>query len=122
MPKNEPYLTRDKKSFLPTFEEHFKNFCYRCGLSNHSAKNCRIYPEAKIIMELCGTCNMGLHDRCKNYKFTKPCDSSTGSGSGSGTNNHSSANARNTNQVISGYILPASHDEEDNIQLAAEED
>jgi hypothetical protein len=65
-PKNEPYLTRDKKSFLPAFEEHFKNFCYRCGLSNHSAKNCRIYPEAKIIMELCGTCCMGLHDRCKS--------------------------------------------------------
>jgi hypothetical protein len=66
---------------------------------------------------------MGLHDRCKNYKFTKPRDSSTGSGSGSGTNNHSSNNAKNTNQVISGYMLPASsHDEEDDIQLAAEED
>jgi hypothetical protein len=122
-PKNEPYLTRDKKSFLPAFEEHFKNFCYRCGLSNHSAKNCRIYPDAKIIMELCGVCCMGLHDRCKNYKFTKPRDSSTGSGSGSGTNNQSSSNAKNTNQVISGYILPdSSYDDENAIQLATEED
>jgi hypothetical protein len=121
-PKNEPNLTHDKKSFLPAFEEHFRNHCYRCGLSNHAAKNCRIYPDPKIIMEICNTCYMGLYDRCKNYKFTKPRDSSTGSGSGSRTNNQSSGNAKNTNQVISGYMLPSSHDEEDDIQLAAEED
>jgi hypothetical protein len=65
-PKNEPYLTRDKKSFLPAFEEHFRNHCYRCGPSNHAAKNCRIYPDPKIIMEICSTCYMGLHDHCKN--------------------------------------------------------
>jgi hypothetical protein len=52
-------------------------------------------------------------------KFTKPRDS----GTGSGTNNQSSGNARNTNQVISGYMLPvSSYDEEDAIQLATEED
>jgi hypothetical protein len=72
-------------------------------------------------MEICSTCYMGLHDRCNNYKFTKPRDFSTGSGSG--TNNQSSSNAKNTNQVISGYMLPASsRDEEDDIQFAAEED
>jgi hypothetical protein len=83
-----------------------------------------IYPDPRIIMEICSTCYMGLHDLSKNYKFTKPQDSSTGSRSRSGTNIQSSNNnSKNTNQVISGYMLPSSsHDDEDDIQLAAEED
>jgi hypothetical protein len=68
-PQGKPYLTKDKKSFLPEFEAWFRNYCFRCGMSNHRAADCRIYPSANIVMSLCAVCSSGLHDKCKNYRF-----------------------------------------------------
>jgi hypothetical protein len=68
-PQGKPYLTKDRKGFLPEFESWFRGFCFRCGMSNHRAADCRIYPSANIVMSLCAVCSSGLHDKCKNYKF-----------------------------------------------------
>jgi hypothetical protein len=68
-PQGKPYLTKDRKSFLPEFESWFRNFFYRCGMSNHRAADCRIYPSANIIMGLCAVCSSGLNNKCKNFRF-----------------------------------------------------
>jgi len=68
-PANKPYLSSTGNKISQECELHFRRFCYRCGLSNHRAKQCRIYPQRTAVLTLCTTCYAGFHSTCKNPKY-----------------------------------------------------
>jgi len=77
-PEGKNYVSKSGNSLTKEFEEHFNGFCYKCGLSNHTAMNCRIYTDKTVILTLCTECRRGLHDTCKNYKKFKDSTVATG--------------------------------------------
>jgi hypothetical protein len=68
-PLNKPYLSKNGNSLSHACNEHFMKCCFKCGMNNHLAKNCRIYEGSKVTLSLCEQCRRGFHDVCKSFKF-----------------------------------------------------
>jgi DNA-binding protein Fis len=67
-PDGKKYLT-SRGALTFEVESHFKHHCYKCGMSNHNAAQCRIYPQKNVVLTLCSTCRAGFHTVCKNYRY-----------------------------------------------------
>jgi hypothetical protein len=67
-PKDRPYITNMGR-LTPECNSHFSGYCYKCGLNNHNASKCRIYPGKGTVLTLCSTCRSGFHTLCKNFRF-----------------------------------------------------
>ena len=68
-PAGKNYLDTSGNQLSNEIETHFKGFCFRCGMNNHFASNCRIYKEKETILNLCTVCFSGFHLLCRNFKF-----------------------------------------------------
>ena len=44
-----------------SINDHFRDFCYKCGHRSHKAKDCKIY-NGLIVMDLCSKCIAGLRN------------------------------------------------------------
>ncbi len=75
-PENKPYMSKNGNQLSESFNDHFRNFCFRCGHSSHQGRDCRTYPDRTPIMTLCTRCRQGLHEDCKS----KRRDLTTGGG------------------------------------------
>lgn len=67
-PEDKPYLSKSGNALRAEFEEHFREFCHKCGHSKHRAPDCLIYPEKTVILTLCKVCRQGLHEVCKSKR------------------------------------------------------
>jgi hypothetical protein len=67
-PENKAYMSKNGNQLSEAFNEHFRDFCFRCGHSSHQGKDCRIYPDRTPIMTLCTRCRQGLHEDCKSKR------------------------------------------------------
>jgi hypothetical protein len=67
-PKDKAYITNMGR-LTPECNSHFQGFCYKCGLNNHNAAKCRIYPGKGTVLTLCTTCRSGFHTLCKNFRY-----------------------------------------------------
>jgi hypothetical protein len=67
-PKNKNYLNKSGNQLTDEVLRHFSGFCFRCGLGNHRASDCRFYDRSAILT-LCNVCWSGFHDKCKNPKY-----------------------------------------------------
>ncbi len=81
-PRNKEYKNKSGTKLYPEIEAHFKDFCFRCGLSNHSASQCRFYPERTPILTLCDLCHSGFHDKCKHPHFKEQRQAQDGKADG----------------------------------------
>ena len=50
-----------------SINDHFRDFCYKCGHRSHKAKDCKIY-NGPIVMDLCSKCYQGFHEKCKSKR------------------------------------------------------
>jgi len=69
-PQGKPYRNSSGNKLTRELEEHFRGFCFRCGIAGHNANNCRIYSDKTPVLTLCDICNSGFHRQCKNKKYT----------------------------------------------------
>jgi len=67
-PLGRPYVTASANAFTPEFENHFHNFCKRCGHSSHPTETCRIYMDQPYVGTLCSHCRQGLHIVCNSRR------------------------------------------------------
>jgi hypothetical protein len=67
-PLERPYVTSSANAFTPEFENHFHNFCKRCGHFSHPTETCRIYMDQPYVGTLCHHCRQGLHIVCKSRR------------------------------------------------------
>ena len=61
-PEGKNYTLRNSNTLSKEIEAHFANCCYKCGNSSHLARQCKTYPETKVILTLCGKCRQGFHN------------------------------------------------------------
>jgi hypothetical protein len=75
-PENKTYMSKNGNQLSDAFNDHFRDFCFRCGHSSHQGKDCRIYSDRTPIMTLCTRCRQGLHEECKSKRrdLTGPAD------------------------------------------------
>lgn len=75
-PENKTYLSKNGNQLSNAFNDHFRDFCFRCGHSSHQGKDCPIYTNRTPIMSLCTHCRQGLHDDCKSRRrdLVEPAD------------------------------------------------
>jgi hypothetical protein len=67
-PENKPYMSKNGNQLSDAFNDHFRDFCFRCGHSSHQGRDCRTYPDRTPIMTLCTRCRQGLHEDCKSKR------------------------------------------------------
>jgi hypothetical protein len=67
-PENKPYMSKNGNQLSEAFNDHFREFCFRCGHSSHQGRDCRTYPDRTPIMTLCTRCRQGLHEECKSKR------------------------------------------------------
>jgi len=67
-PEGKNYTLRNSNTLSKEIEAHFANCCYKCGNSSHLARQCKTYPEAKVILTLCGKCHQGFHEQCRSKR------------------------------------------------------
>jgi hypothetical protein len=67
-PENKPYMSKNGNQLSEAFNDHFRDFCFRCGHSSHQGRDCRTYPDRTPIMTLCTRCRQGLHEECKSKR------------------------------------------------------
>jgi hypothetical protein len=67
-PENKPYMSKNGNQLSEAFNDHFRDFCFRCGHSSHQGRDCRTYPDRTPIMTLCTRCRQGLHEDCKSKR------------------------------------------------------
>ena len=68
-PMGKSYLSKSGNQLSKEIELHFSGFCFKCGLNNHLAGDCRIYAEKGTILTLCTICRGGFHEKCRNLRF-----------------------------------------------------
>jgi hypothetical protein len=80
-PKDKKYLNHSSNALTAECNNWFKNFCFKCGISNHKAEDCKIY-DSKLVLTLCSKCFKGFHEHCKY-----PVKNNQGNNSGKGGKN-----------------------------------
>jgi hypothetical protein len=67
-PEGKNYTSRNSNTLSKEVEAHFANCCYKCGNSSHLARQCKTYPENKVILTLCCRCRQGFHELCRSKR------------------------------------------------------
>jgi hypothetical protein len=68
-PEGKSYVSKSGNALSKELEEHFKDFCFRCGHNSHPAERCKIYPDKTTVMTLCKRCSQGFHESCKSRRY-----------------------------------------------------
>jgi len=67
-PEGKNYMVKNSNTLTKEIENHFANCCYRCGNSLHLARQCKSYPETRVVLTLCTRCRQGFHELCKSKR------------------------------------------------------
>jgi len=67
-PEGKHYTSKNSNTLTREIEQHFSNCCYKCGNSSHLARQCKTYPETRVILTLCVRCRQGFHEQCRSKR------------------------------------------------------
>jgi hypothetical protein len=67
-PEGKHYTAKNSNTLTKEIEQHFSNCCYKCGNSSHLARQCKTYPETRVILTLCVRCRQGFHEQCRSKR------------------------------------------------------
>ena len=79
-PEGKTYTVKNSNTLTKEIESHFANCCNSCGNSSHIARQCKTYPETRVILTLCTVCHQGFHEQSNfnsNHSYSNYSDSNS---------------------------------------------